>query len=284
MPGNILSADTGFPSMETGSTEEKLNAVKGYLYQLLEQLRYTLNNLGAENFNGTELENLRKTFTEPVELAVKDAEKNLAQLKIASEEISTRVESVEGDVSQVSQKADSITGTVTGVTETVNGLSTQMSAVKQTIDGLSVTTGGGTTYISGSSIQSGTIEGSELKTVMREEGSETKVEGRLSMYYHGLNGIIEGDFLVGGVWLDKQGEGTSSSASHRMFVGTIPNNGSSRDFPLKLQSGGDSSYEANGDMFLQVPSGKRIILEIGGTQWIFTGSKLTAGGKTIATV
>ena len=50
MPGGFAALDTGFPELE-GSTEEKLRRMQDYLVQLLEQLRYTLHNLGAENFS-----------------------------------------------------------------------------------------------------------------------------------------------------------------------------------------------------------------------------------------
>lgn len=48
MPGNLLSADTSFPTFTPEQTnEQKLDVVTNYLYMLLEQLRYTMANLGA---------------------------------------------------------------------------------------------------------------------------------------------------------------------------------------------------------------------------------------------
>ena len=70
MPGNILAVDTGFPELNQGSPEEKISALAGYVYQLLEQLRYTLNNLGQDNFNDTELKGLEKLFTGPLTVRV----------------------------------------------------------------------------------------------------------------------------------------------------------------------------------------------------------------------
>ncbi len=45
-----------------GSTEEKLTALQNYLFLLLENLRYTLRNLNAENFNAAELQNWIETL------------------------------------------------------------------------------------------------------------------------------------------------------------------------------------------------------------------------------
>lgn len=67
MPGNILNADTGFPQF-TGSesNEQKLDKVMNYLYMLLEQLRYTLNNLDSDNFNETGLKEIAEGISRPL--------------------------------------------------------------------------------------------------------------------------------------------------------------------------------------------------------------------------
>lgn len=67
MPSGFASLDTGFPDLSGySSTEQKLQAMEDYLVQLLEQLRYTLHNLGVENFNE---EGLRR-ITEPLDVKV----------------------------------------------------------------------------------------------------------------------------------------------------------------------------------------------------------------------
>lgn len=67
--------DTGFPNLNKyGSTEQKLRAIESYLVQLLEQLRYTLNNLSQDNFNTKEVTGwLGQVVTEPVLIAVESA-------------------------------------------------------------------------------------------------------------------------------------------------------------------------------------------------------------------
>ena len=51
MPSNLLNADTGFPDlMGNQSTDEKFRMVSDYLYMLLEQLRYSMANLGPVSY------------------------------------------------------------------------------------------------------------------------------------------------------------------------------------------------------------------------------------------
>lgn len=57
MPGNLMMMDAGFPHLsEDEDAREGLRKVQNYLFMLLEQLRYTLQNLTlADNFNENEL-------------------------------------------------------------------------------------------------------------------------------------------------------------------------------------------------------------------------------------
>ena len=59
MPSNWLSIDSNFPSF-TGeeSPEQQIRALHNYLFQLREGLQYSLQNLTADNFNATALQNL----------------------------------------------------------------------------------------------------------------------------------------------------------------------------------------------------------------------------------
>ena len=81
MPGAFASLDTGFPNLSgNGSTDDKLRAVQDYLYQLLEQLRYSMNNLGAENFNENSLKEITDKITEPIKAEIVDVERGLTTL------------------------------------------------------------------------------------------------------------------------------------------------------------------------------------------------------------
>ena len=56
MPGSILNADTMFPNLREGTADEKIEKIGSYLYMLLEQLRYSMGNLDAKNFNESGLD------------------------------------------------------------------------------------------------------------------------------------------------------------------------------------------------------------------------------------
>lgn len=57
MPSNLMFADSSFPKIEEGEApQESIRKIQNYLFMLLEQLRYTLQNLGGENFNDAEME------------------------------------------------------------------------------------------------------------------------------------------------------------------------------------------------------------------------------------
>lgn len=69
MPGSILNADINFPHF-TGqeTTDEKLSIVTDYLYMLYEQLRYSMSNLGVENFNDAELKDIITMSAKQIDL------------------------------------------------------------------------------------------------------------------------------------------------------------------------------------------------------------------------
>lgn len=51
MPSGFATLDTNFPKLDGMSNEQRIQTLTSYLYQLLENLRYVLNNLGEENIN-----------------------------------------------------------------------------------------------------------------------------------------------------------------------------------------------------------------------------------------
>ena len=68
MPGNILNADTGFPTFAEGEdSNAKIDKVMNYLYMLLEQLRYSLANLDADNFNDAGLKEIADGIARPLQ-------------------------------------------------------------------------------------------------------------------------------------------------------------------------------------------------------------------------
>lgn len=190
MPNNLLTVDTAFPAFTSEqTTDEKLDVVTNYLYMLMEQLRYTLSNLGMGNFNGAELSELGMTITQPLYVQLGDLSGNLAELdvtttgiysqlqnvagsvaelEITADNLSTRIDNAEGDISSIDQYAKSITLQVTNgeTSSTIKLLAGGVQIASQIIqmDGLVTFTGlaNGTTVINGGCIQTGTIDAEYL--------------------------------------------------------------------------------------------------------------------------
>lgn len=169
MPNNLLTVDTAFPTFTPEqTTDEKLDVVTNYLYMLLEQLRYTLQNLGAGNFNDTELGEIGKIITEPIYIDLENAAGAIADLTITADQLTSRLEDAEGDISSIDQYAKSITMQVTNgeTSSTIKLLAGGVQIASQIIqmDGLVTFTGleDGTTVINGGCIQTGTIDAEYL--------------------------------------------------------------------------------------------------------------------------
>ena len=113
MPSNLLTADTSFPDLKSNkSTEEKFGEVSNYLYMLLEQLRYTLANLGVDNFNDAEIDDLANIINEPIYIQLDDQEGNISSLYVEVDNVTSRISNAEGNISTLQQTANSLTSSV----------------------------------------------------------------------------------------------------------------------------------------------------------------------------
>ncbi len=138
MPSGFAALDTGFPQLSgIDGTEAKLLALQDYLALLLEQLRYTLHNLGVENLNTTEVKGwMGEIISEPLKIAIEDAEAGLsARIDVNAEAISSEVSratGAEGTLSsRITQTAEAVTSEVTRATGAETALS---SRITQTAD------------------------------------------------------------------------------------------------------------------------------------------------------
>ena len=114
MPNNFFSVDSRFPSLE-GKPQSEINAeMRNYLFMLLEQLRYTLGNLGAANFNETELAGISETITSPIYARI-------GQTELAIDELGTQIKGkvtfadLAGNGTTVINGANIKTGTISAV-------------------------------------------------------------------------------------------------------------------------------------------------------------------------
>lgn len=131
MPSNLLSADTGFPDlMGNQSTDEKFRMVSDYLYMLLEQLRYSMANLGRENFNDTAFQEIAGLITEPVYIQLKDVEGNLSSLTVTAEQLISRMTDAEGNISVLQQTSTSLTSQVSDLEGNVSTLQQSSKALE----------------------------------------------------------------------------------------------------------------------------------------------------------
>ena len=78
MSSVLASLEANAPTGKAKTTDEKIKAIEDYLVQLLEQFRWTLNNLSADNFNEKEVVSwLNETITEPIQVAIQSAEEDM---------------------------------------------------------------------------------------------------------------------------------------------------------------------------------------------------------------
>lgn len=251
MPGNILSADRNFPNLSAEQSDsEKINVIQNYLYMLLEQLRYTMANLGVQNFNEKEFEDIQEIITEPVYAQIKDTDGNVAALQLQAQGLTVRVQDAEGNISSLTQTVQGMRLQVSNgessstITLTANGAAISSQLIRFTgMVTFQDLEGSGTTIINGDNISTGTISaididgcyitGSIFQSVLSSAG---RVGGEIEMCY------IADTVVAGGIRLDDMGAGTSLERTHRMFIYTESAYGI--DFALKLQAASGMSLDA----------------------------------------
>lgn len=106
MPSVWKSIDSNFPSF-TGEEkpQEQIRALHNYLFQLREGLKYSMQNLSAENFNAAALENLSESQKNEVK---KQLEKVYALLG----QMSGEIQNIAGRVSSMGIRIEAIEQTV----------------------------------------------------------------------------------------------------------------------------------------------------------------------------
>lgn len=163
MPSNWGSLDNGFPTF-TGreDPEQQIRALHDYLYQLREALRYSLQNLTAENFNaaalkdltdeqknalteeltkvtaalnqmGTQVERLASRVSGVESLAgrVTDAETEITYLQARMDTAETRVAGLEQDVEDTGQSVQALEGGMTDAQTEIDGLDGRIRVLEE---------------------------------------------------------------------------------------------------------------------------------------------------------
>lgn len=193
MPSSLQTLDTAFPKIDDHqTTEENFNQVVNYLYMLLENLRYTLGNLGEDNFNDTELDSIAKLIQEPIWARIADDEGNIHTLNVTAQNLLSQVSDLDGNLSALQQTAETLIsrittadGNISALTQTANSLSSKISDAEGNISSLSQTVNGLSSKIS-------TAEGN-ISSLQQTAGTlSTKVsnvEGSVSTLTQTVNGF-----------------------------------------------------------------------------------------------
>ena len=150
MPNSLQTLDTSFPKIDDHkTTEENFNQVVNYLYMLLENLRYTLGNLGEDNFNDAELESLAKLIREPIWARIEDNEGNIHTLNVTAQNLLSQISDLDGNISTLQQTAETLSsrittadGNISTLTQTANSLSSKISDAEGNISSLTQTVNG----------------------------------------------------------------------------------------------------------------------------------------------
>ena len=308
MPSNILTTDTSFPQLtEEQSTDEKFGVITNYLYMLLEQLRYSMANLGRENFNDAEFDSVANIITEPVYVQLEGVEGEVASLQLTAQSLTTRITDAEGNISTLQQTSNSLLarvqdaeGNISSLQLTAQSLTTritnaegEVSSLTQTVNSITLTVsngeysstirtiqfsgmvtfadleGSGTTVINGDNIQTGTISAIDIYGCIIE-GSVF----RSTLDYNGDSGgeiefyYLSTRYLAGGIRLDDQGAGTQYENRYRMFVYTESVAGVA--FAMKLQAAGGISIEAGENVYIEAS-----------TRLTMDGNIVTISGSTV---
>lgn len=146
-----MALDQGLPRFNgEESIETKVRMLQDFQYQLVEQIRYALQNLDMRNFNQTEMGKWGKTITEPFNIKLEDADKNILQLQATAQGLAVQISDAEDGVAALELTAASLAarianaeGNVTALGVTAKGLAAQIStqdgkiaALQMTADGL----------------------------------------------------------------------------------------------------------------------------------------------------
>lgn len=144
MPTSLLSTDTMFPNFKGNeTTEEKVDQIQNYLYMLVEQLRYSMANIGAENFNETEFDNIVNLITEPIYFQLTSEDGTINQmLHVTEDRLISKIEGVTKGVEELGRTVTTIQQTVNSITleatEDVNGNTSTITLTGNGIEARSV--------------------------------------------------------------------------------------------------------------------------------------------------
>ena len=127
MPANWLYMDSKFPDFNGDiSTEEKLNQLQNYLYMLVEQMRYTTQNLDTSNMNQTALNSWEEAITKPLYLMLEGEGERLTQLSVTADGLTAMVQSQQKQVQEVKDAQEDAQNALEGLDQSVQEISSRV--------------------------------------------------------------------------------------------------------------------------------------------------------------
>lgn len=265
MPSNWLYVDTNFPTFgEETPVEEKVTTIQNYMFMLVEQMRYTLQNLDQSNMNDAAVDSFVKTLTDPIYVKLEDGEKKITQLAMTVDGMSLTASNGSAS-STISLTANGVV--LSSAVVSFYGMvtfSALATAGMTTINGGNITTGTiEAITLKGNTITGGTITGTTIRSVSSSDNG-------LEIYY----GVVSASTKVGGIRFDDTGTGTEVNARYRMFIYTSTTGGT--DWAMKLRSAGGMSLESGNNIYIEAAT--TLTLTSGGTLRIDRPNIRTADG------
>lgn len=127
MPANWLYMDAKFPDFDGDiSTEDKLAQVQNYLYLLVEQMRYTMQNLDTTNLNQTALNVWEEAITKPLYLLLEGEGERLTQLSVTADGLTAMVQSQQQQVQEVKDAQEDAQNALEGLDQSVQEISSRV--------------------------------------------------------------------------------------------------------------------------------------------------------------
>ena len=127
MPANWLYMDSKFPDFNGDiSTEEKLEQLQNYLFMLVEQMRYTTQNLDTTNMNQTALNSWEEAITKPLYLMLEGEGERLTQLSVTADGLTAMVQSQQQQVQEVKDAQEDAQNALEGLDQSVQEISSRV--------------------------------------------------------------------------------------------------------------------------------------------------------------
>ena len=128
MPANWLYMDAKFPNFNGDeSTEDKLSQLQNYLYMLVEQMRYTTQNLDTTNLNQTALQSWEEAITKPLYMQLEGEGERLTQLSATADGLTALVQSQQQQVQEVKDAQEDAQNALEGLDQSVQEIASRVA-------------------------------------------------------------------------------------------------------------------------------------------------------------